>query len=559
MAPKTLPPVGFTAQIDADLDALRHPDYLRMFSRWRMQWDFWRGGINVLAPDWPATSIRWGVPIVTDDDAAEGSGGLDPEQPRSGSAYEWRSGEANSYLWKHPRETLHEYQERQARQDHLSLFQSIVNIFVSGILLTGAEYKPPVDKPPWSEYHANADLVGTDFSSFVRQALSIAIAMGRCHAITDRPSSGAANSRLEEEHRGDRTYSYLITPLELVDWELDDKGRFIWAKVREVDTSQDSWRSPTDETLDTHWQYRVWHRDWWELFRSPRPDKKPDLLAKPEDAKWFRAEAAFHSVGEVPIATLYAGKDGRPTAMDTESPLSDVADADRKVLNRQSELDELERSQAFALLAIPETESGPAGGVDIGPFRAFTYPSEAGAPDYVSPDQQILAGKAERIANSLHVIRQLAGAGRGRAEFSKEERSAASLTLESSEKQNLMAWWAGSTQEFDIAVHRQVAKWEGNDNPPVASYDRNFDLRTVSSQIADLVQLAQVKVLTPVLAALSKPIVARILRVAGVSEDQVDAALVAIDEEAEKEPAVVPILGQGPPPGEEGDDDAGIA
>lgn len=519
---KTLPPIG--QRIDVDFNELRHPDYERMYTRWKMQWDFWRGGLCVMSPDYPATAVRYGVQTTTDDSA----GGEAAEIPRRGSGYEWRTTRTNSYLWKHPRETMNEYQERQARQDHYPLFQSITNIFVSGILRTSATYQGSMS-PAWKEYHRDVDMCGTSFSAFVRQALSIAIAMGRCHAVTDRPMADTgAVSRFEEDLRGDRTYSWLVTPLDLVDWELDAQGRFIWARIREPDNSRDSWRRPTDAINDDWSQYRIWHRDYWELVRLPRSGNN-DIDS---DVAWTRVAAGYHGLGEVPVATLYAGKDGRPTAMDTESPLSDVCDADRKLLNRQSEMDELERAQAFALLAIPEAESGPGGGVDIGPFRAFTYPSEAGAPTYINPDQTILKGKSERIGEAMHIVRQLAGAGRGKAEFSKEERSAAALSLESTEKHNLMAIWAESTQEFDAAVHRHVSEWSGGDSWPEAAYDRVFDLRAISSQIQDIVQLSAVDELRPAIAPLGKPIINRILREAGVSDEVIDRTMAKIDERA---------------------------
>ena len=134
---KTLPPIG--QRIDVDFNELRHPDYERMYTRWKMQWDFWRGGLCVMSPDYPATAVRYGVQTTTDDSA----GGEAAEIPRRGSGYEWRTTRTNSYLWKHPRETMNEYQERQARQDHYPLFQSITNIFVSGILRTSATVPAP--------------------------------------------------------------------------------------------------------------------------------------------------------------------------------------------------------------------------------------------------------------------------------------------------------------------------------------------------------------------------------------------------------------------------------
>jgi hypothetical protein len=95
-----------------------------------------------------------------------------------------------------------------------------------------------------------------------------------------------------------------------------------------------------------------------------------------------------------------------------------------------------------------------------------------------------------------------------------------------------MAIWAESTQEFDAAVHRHVSEWSGGNSWPVAAYDRVFDLRAISSQIQDIVQLSAVDELRPAIAPLGKPIINRILREAGVSDEVIDRTMAKIDERA---------------------------
>ena len=65
---------------------------------------------------------------------------------------------------------------------------------------------------------------------------------------------------------GKRAYAKLVTPLDLVDWSVDDVGRFLWAVIREDEPDT---RMPGEEPEpEVKSQYRVWYRDRWELWRD---------------------------------------------------------------------------------------------------------------------------------------------------------------------------------------------------------------------------------------------------------------------------------------------------
>jgi len=506
--------IGYQSKID--LDAVRHPEYLRLWRRWKMAFDFWRGGVHVLEPDWKATTIRWGERL------SSGSDGLDSQDDMELSNYRWHSAAVESYLWKHEREGKVEYNERGARSVHYPIFQPIVNILNAGILRQKPRRGADSEIEPWRSYHADVDFTGTDIDALERQTLSLAIVFGRMHAITDRPAfSGIAESREEQMLRGERAYTTLYTPLDVVDWELDMFGRFVWVRIRE---DLDDWRRFDDESSEPRNQYRVWHRGYWELYKEQKDGDK-------YNKKWILFDKGRHPVGEVPIATINVSKDGRPASMDCESPLASILDGDRDLFNRMSELDELERLQAWALLWIPVMDGTPMGPLDIGPNRALTGPSDAGSPSFLSPDQQILSGKWSRIAERVHLLRQSSGVGRGRAEYSKEERSADAIAMESIEKLNTMALWVSELEDFDKKIHSHVAAWEGAGDTPKSEFSRSFDIKGLSAQINEILQIASVQEVTSkARAAMVRPVVARMLKENGVAESEIQEVLNGIDE-----------------------------
>lgn len=513
--------------MDTKLDTYAHPDYEWMAARWQMAWDFWRGGIFVLRPNRRGAdrSIA-GMPVVNSDDPAT-AGGLASEMARKASRFEWVGAREESYLWKHERESNNAFADRQARQTHLPVFQAVINILVAGILRV--DPTRPEGDAWWQQYHDDADMAGTPFNSLMRQVLSLAIVFGRMHILTDQQSPAVAPlSRQDEAEAGIRPYSYLVTPLDLVDWRLDRYGQFEWIRIREPmpDT-----RGPLDSPLQVpRSQYRVWTREVWQLWRPV------DWQSRSSSSEQFElAAGGSHGLGRVPIRTTWAMKDSRRASMACESPLCDILDGDRMLLNRLSEGDELDRASTFHLWWFPSVDGQKVGEIAVGPWAACEGPFEAGPPQIVGPPGEHVEGKYRRAREMVYDLRQLAGVGRGRAEYSKEERSASAISVESEDKRNQMSWWASSLEQLDHGVHDDVAMWRGEKAGPKASYPKSFDLKSASLEIQDLVQLKTLETVPPsVLAAMVKPVVAKLLREHGIVESDIQAQLAAIDADVER-------------------------
>lgn len=528
-------------EIRIDFDEARHPDWHRYNTRWRMAQSFWRGGLHILDPDYPATNIPIATELTQDDTA----GGVDPEPDIDRIRYKWTTSPANSFLFKHQRETLAEYEDRHQRMINLPLFQYVCNVLASGVL-RDKPIREGASSPAWKQLHTDIDNAGTDVNAFMRRALSLGLVFGRVHAVTDRVAfDDEARSRGEQRSRGERPYSYLITPLELVDYVVDQHGQFVWATVMEVQPDARKPGQIPGETqgYGTPLQYRVWDRTSWTLYRKPSSDHGAAILS-PSNWEIVGGPTPHGTPGRVPISTLFCTKFADARTMACESPVADVLDLNRDIVNKLSELDELERAQTFGLLAIPEADGSSAGGIDIGPFRAFTFPAGAGAPAYIDPNPEHPTGKWARIQEKLHTARQLAPVGRGKAEYSKEERATSAISAERQDMENQMAWWSKALQSFDEQTHDNLAKLAGESSAPTVAYPSNFDTRALGNEVSDALALASIPVVTEAretVAAFTAPVIRRMMMGQGVEVGVIDKAISALDTVAkkEKEPTVV--------------------
>jgi hypothetical protein len=490
-----------------------------MIRRWAMALDFAQGGVHVLEPAYTVPGLVWAsTSTPTHPEQSGTTSSTSPVPERNSSEFEWGQGNGNPYLARHPREKIWEFKRRAAWAYHIPLFKPLTNIFVSAVLKTGPERNIP---PGWDAYCSDVNLSGSSINPFIREALKIGMHFGRCHAVTDMepPSDGRpAVSVADQRAKGMRAYSYLISPLDLIDWSLDDKRQFIWANIRE--DAPDN-RLPGQNYKSPRNQYRIWYRDHWELY----------MQANDGDTAQTLVAQGPNPLGRVPIRTLYTHR-GITTLFDCESPLADVVDIDRTIFNKLSLMDEIINKQTFSVLAVGRRDGGPVGDFELSPSSGLFYDAEAGPPLFLSPDAAQLLAILQVIQWLFESARTHSEVGRGAAEASKEARSAAALSAESGDKNNLLASLAESTEAFERGIYQDAADWEGISGVPTVAYSRKFDLRSVNQQIADLTQLGIAMVSARARTFLAKPIVGKMMRELGATDEDVKTAVDATEIES---------------------------
>lgn len=109
----------------------------------------------------------------------------------------------------------------------------------------------------WKEFATDADRKGTPFHMVMREAVEQALLKKRAIIACDFPDPGKKpESRAEEKQlEADRGYCYVLDLCELVDWEIDDQGRFEFAIIYETTQKRPSPYAPRG--LVTH-TWTIW-------------------------------------------------------------------------------------------------------------------------------------------------------------------------------------------------------------------------------------------------------------------------------------------------------------
>jgi hypothetical protein len=537
---------------DLDFSNARHPVWERYRLRWLMGFDFYRGGVHTMIPEYYRAQSLFRV-SYSGTSEGDNAGYVGPEPLKPDEVMQWVGERHATYLFSHNRETSEEFRDRQRRVYNWSIFQWAVNILTSGVLKVGADRKGG-NQEPWKTFWKDVDLNGTDIDHYVSHSLALALAFGRMHAIVDRPFFDEPAISLQDQiDRGERAYARMVTPLDLVDWSTDGNGRFRWIVIREDGKDE---REPGDAEIAETDQYRVWYPDRWELYEEvDKPPRSVGGATSGRAPKYVKTLEGSHPAGRVPLATIYACRpfEQAPT-MAVESPMADMLDLNRHVVNKLSEEDELERSQAFSLLTVA-SEGGDGGGeLEIGPGRVLDFAAGTDRPDYVSPDAAHADGIFNRLKGKVFMARQMTPIGRGNAEFSMEERSSEALTNEKEDRNNWLATLAASCAEFEEDLSELVMAYDKG-SPPTITYPRTYDVRGTMAQIQELqILVTSSKVLSrEAEAALTKPIVSKKMKEHGKKEAEIAKIEKSIDDEASKPPPAPPPAFP-PATGEDGED-----
>jgi hypothetical protein len=504
-----------------------HPEYASNQEYWQDAWDFYRGGKWVLEPVHRALPLRRRR-------LRRFVRGTDREDANS-------TNDIPSYLFGHIREENDQYLDRHDRAFHIPIFRTIVDIYVSATLRRGPtrtrDKKPiPPDEEPWKAFRENCDLVGTNIDPYMRQALTLALVYGKIFAITDMPAMPEGDQKLSKQKAaelGIRPYTYLVSPLDVVDWSLDEFGRLNWLVIRE---DRDDGRQPGDEVKRARSQFKVWTKDKWFLYQS---DQEPSIMLGGNfvEEGFKVVKSGDNKLKRVPARILFARRSrDRRRSLEADSMLADLVPIDLGIFNRFSLLDEQLYGQAFSQLAVPLGHGQQTPEVTTGVERVFGFNGENGAPLYISPASDIIRVHMDGIDRLFEMARQTSGVSRGSAEVSKESRSAAAINLESQDKHNAIAMLAEHLEEFDRGIYQDIAEWNdlSPEDAPQARYHKDVTLKSVSNQITDALKLMQMQVTQTAMKEIAIPIFERVLKEHGASEAAMARARKAI-EKASKE------------------------
>ncbi len=365
-------------------------------------------------------------------------------------AYEGGDPYLDLALQKHEHERTDGYAARRKRAIYPNHVRSIIDTYAAHL------YRDSIPREVdgaaaqiLPAFWADVDMLGNPADEFYEEVAQHLQTQGRAAIVTDRWDPADVVTRAQERDVGRRPYSYAVRAEDLIDWDVDRRGRLVWVAVREV---ADQERQPLTSSSSTTHHYRIWYRDRWELWVEVEGDDED------EGPSYTQIDGADHPVGEVPVTMLFWGKrHGRQPLAD--SAIKDLEPQNRRLVNLVSYIDEQISQYVFSILAAPQSTYDVLPGVNWSTTGALPYPDDcANPPHYISPDVAQIGALRSEIDKTESTIRQLSGLGRVNEE-GRSVQTGIALSYLTFDKDALLAKFAARMIRAEAQVDRHAAAW----------------------------------------------------------------------------------------------------
>jgi len=381
------------------------------------------------------------------------------------------------FLTRFPLEDYEDWLGRRARSYYENYCAHVINTYTSHLLAMPIKTD---GAPPYTEWAK--DPMGTGATHAMlrmrRRALTMAQEYGHCFACTDKtaaPEGEEIVSEYDERRLGIRPYTYLLSPLDVVDWQVDGKNALLWARVRQWIQAD-----PSDPYADRSPRevFRVWTRT--ETWIEDGQDK---------------LQHRTHGLGKVPLDVLYSETDPEGGFLGL-SRIRDIAFVAREIFNLSSLQQQSLYFNTFPLGFVPDKGNRFGGKLKVGTQQLIPYdPEGGGAPVFVAPPIEGARFLGERMQELMDEIRMLSGLSRGKAEQSLQARSGNAILVETQDKGARLRDLATNAEEWEHALGDTVMRWStgkpATEEHVKVVYPKHFNVSALADQLAEGLQLKQ--------------------------------------------------------------------
>jgi hypothetical protein len=363
-----------------------------------------------------------------------------------------------TYVDKYEKESTLKYSDRKTRAYYINYCKPIIDTY-NGHLFKQSIIRNSDVKILQSFFNKTNAAGDVSLTGLMKQANNIAMIKGYCFVLVDKPDIITETLRDEIENNT-YPYAYILEPGDIIDWAVDKHGDFLWAKVKE------SYIVNNDipfASHDTVYQYRIWYRDRWELY----------------NATGGKIAGEAHDVGQVPIV-LIQNKKVIGTICGV-SEIDDIAKINRRLFNLCSELDELLRSQTFAILTYPALDAAQLTDVELGTDRILTYdPASSKTPAFIAPPITATQAYEMRIEKLIEEIYRLA-----RLKFTGGiSPSGIALAFDFEKTNQVLCDKAQKLISAEEAILRLVCAWQGEEYGDTSvEYPTDYSLSDIFDEI----------------------------------------------------------------------------
>lgn len=364
-----------------------------------------------------ALKPRWAIGL----DAYDGEGGFTD----------------GGYLWKFPRENPGEFTARQQQARYHNYAATLIDYYVRKVC---AEITRETSSEPLKAFWANVDGAGTDQTTYIRLALSKALAAGHVGILADKTTDAPTGPSKADEQAAVFLTRYLATAI--LDWRVARDEQLTAVKLVEDIPVESLLDAGPDEGEDQ--RVLLWDEEEWVRVSPGDPAK---------------VERQTHGLALVPLVILRPFRHARWPVVGRALLEPSVLAA---LYNRASEQDEVIRNQSFSVFVVGLPANGEinvedakkALGNEVGSLRAlFTY----GTGTYETPSVEV---PKTLEAHQQFLIRELYRMAHIPFEAdSKEVQSAEAIRLQHEAITGVLKGVAAECQRVELALAKLFFAW----------------------------------------------------------------------------------------------------
>ncbi len=300
------------------------------------------------------------------------------------NSYEGTNGyRTGRYLIPHITEQLEFYERRQAGAFYKNFVKPILRAMIDPVFNAEIVRSVMVNKEEatglfFNDFIEDATGCGETMQALVDQAATVAYQHGVSFVVMDNMAeSEQPQSKVEALEARTFPYAYTRTIVEVDSWKTGKLGELEMIEFRDADTK--------DAKGNTVKNYSRWDKQTFLKLEARNGADGKEVKVTTATVK--------HGLGVVPVLTMFTVKRKRVDDIRTDPPLYDIAKINHAIFNKDSEIRDQERAQAFAIFYMQEDSPG---NVSVGVHNYLGLPMATNIPPgFASPDPAILKGLIE--------------------------------------------------------------------------------------------------------------------------------------------------------------------
>lgn len=355
----------------------------------------------------------------------------------------------------------------------------------------------------WERWLLDVDHNGSTIDRFMADVARFAFIFGHMFVVPDMPRVDAP-PRNEAERRQLKLEPYLVYyfPTEVPNWDLDDQGKLLWARLREFPgggvgpfgerrTTQlgraqqiSTYADPSLGRVDrrhyltnrpTRARYRTWTRDRWVVHEVDKD--RVTLVAE-----------GRHNLGQVPLVPVYNRRYSRYPFVG-QSLISDVSLLNTEILNLDSLINEAVYQSVINILVLGR-QPQDSEEIIIGANNVLEYAGDK-PPYFLTPSTAPLAYMESRIQGMREEIYRLAKLGGGLGLEPRSVPSGVAAAFEFNETNKVLAERGDELESAEDSIHDLWYRWMGAQRHGVIDYPDDFSVQSFEEELRLATQTKQ--------------------------------------------------------------------